>query len=116
MPIINAGAESMSPQPPVPTAMPEQLVPHPDGQGLHPTTGASSNDVDLPDSPHLPPAQRGRHLPRFVIPTLVLLFLAAGTGVWFAFFRGAAVRADLVTTRVEYRDIQVKIPERGTLE
>src|SRR5205823_1381480 len=46
----------------------------------------------------------------------VLVLLVGGTAAWFVWLRGATVRADLVTARVEYRDIQVKIAERGTLE
>jgi multidrug efflux pump subunit AcrA (membrane-fusion protein) len=36
--------------------------------------------------------------------------------VWFVWFRGPAARPDLVTAKVEYKDLQLKVVERGTLE
>jgi len=39
-----------------------------------------------------------------------------GGGVWYFFLRGPVSRADLVTAKVEYKDLQLKIVERGTLE
>ena len=37
-------------------------------------------------------------------------------GTLFAWYRGPQVRTDLEFARVEYKDLQLKIVERGTLE
>jgi multidrug efflux pump subunit AcrA (membrane-fusion protein) len=42
--------------------------------------------------------------------------VAVAVGVYLFWFRGPQVRADLVTDKVEYRDLQLKVVERGTLE
>jgi HlyD family secretion protein len=42
--------------------------------------------------------------------------IVAAVGVYLFWFRGPTVRADLVTDKVEYRDLQLKVVERGTLE
>jgi HlyD family secretion protein len=51
-----------------------------------------------------------------VLGVLCLLVAAGGGAAWFFMFRGPQVRTDLVTNKVEYKDLQLKIVERGALE
>jgi RND family efflux transporter MFP subunit len=64
----------------------------------------------------LPQARRGTKGWRFIIPVVALLVCASVASAYFIWFRGAQVRADLVLGKVEYRDLQLKVVERGTLE
>src|SRR2546421_2135500 len=90
----------------------EQPLPHPtNGTALPAAQADGLNDSALATSSRLPPARRGRRLPRFVVPLAIVVFLSAGAAVWAIFFRNTQARADLVTTKVEYRDLQVKIIE-----
>jgi len=50
-----------------------------------------------------------------VIPLVVVLAVGSGSGAWYL-FRGPHARANLVTARVEYKDLQLKVVERGSLE
>ena len=47
---------------------------------------------------------------------IALLFVGVVGGVWFIWFRGPAARTDLVIMPVAYKDLQLKIFERGALE
>ncbi|MFL5340063.1 MAG: hypothetical protein ACJ8F7_07920, partial [Gemmataceae bacterium] len=66
----------------------------------------------------LPQARKGGNKAlRFLVPlVLVALALVVIVGVYLIWFRGPQTRADLVTARVGYHDLQLKIVERGTLE
>jgi multidrug efflux pump subunit AcrA (membrane-fusion protein) len=94
----------MSLQPSLPIQTPEQAA-------------ATSANGDAHARPtRLPQGKRGRSASRFILPAVALLLLVVGGTVWGVWFRGPQVRADLVTAKVEYKDLQLKITERGTLE
>jgi multidrug efflux pump subunit AcrA (membrane-fusion protein) len=77
---------------------------------------ASPNGSPFPGPSRLPKAQRKSRPWRWVLPAVAVLLMAVVGAIWFVWFRGPAVRADLVTAKVEYRDLQLKVVERGTLE
>jgi multidrug efflux pump subunit AcrA (membrane-fusion protein) len=94
----------MSLQPSLPIESPEQAA------------ASSVNGESHAKPSRLPQRQRGRSLSRFILPAIVVAVLVIGGTVWGVWFRGPQVRADLVTAKVEYKDLQLKITERGTLE
>jgi multidrug efflux pump subunit AcrA (membrane-fusion protein) len=63
----------------------------------------------------LPRARRGRKGFGIVV-ALVVLVVVGAAGAWYAWFRGPQGRPDLVTVKVEYKNLQLKVVERGTLE
>jgi multidrug efflux pump subunit AcrA (membrane-fusion protein) len=79
---------------------------------------ASPNGSALAKVSHLPKARRGRKGTRFLIPVLaIVLLLGGGVSVWAIWFRGPAVRNDLVKAKVErVSSLQFRVVERGTLE
>jgi len=96
-----------------PVASPETPVPSP-AQGSAPI--AVSNGVALPTPSRLPRARRRSKVLWLVLPGVGALLLAGVTLAWFLWLRGPQVRTDLVTYRVEYKDLQLKVVERGSLE
>ncbi len=91
-------------QPSLPPASSEQSNP------------SSANGSVLPKPTRLPQARRRRKTNRFLIPVVVVVMLVLGGSVWALWFRGPQARTDLATTKVEYKDLQLKITERGALE
>src|SRR5258708_39777915 len=94
----------MSLQPSLPVGSTEQAV------------ASSANGESHPKPSRLPQSRRGRSHGRFLIPGIIIALLAIGGTVWGVWFRGPQARTDLVTSKVEYRDLQLKVTERGTLE
>jgi HlyD family secretion protein len=106
---------SMTLQSSLPAASPEQPTYAP-AHGPAPAPVANGAPLSIPAPSRLPRQRRRGKL-------LWLLFLAtgivvvAGVGLAYAvWFRGPQVRPDLVTYKVEYKDLQLKIVERGSLE
>lgn len=97
----------------LPAASPETPVPSPARTPAH---GANGNGAALPAPSRLPRARRGNKALWIILPLAALLFLGGPALAWFFFFRGPQVRTDLVTYKVEYKDLQLKIVERGSLE
>ena len=99
----------------LPAASPAQPA-HAPAHGPAPAPVPNGAFLSIPTPSRLPrPRRRGK--------LLWLLFLAIGIlalgGVGLAYavwFRGPQLRPDLVTYRVEYKDLQLKIVERGSLE
>jgi HlyD family secretion protein len=100
-----------------PAAAPEQPVPSTaNGPAVQATSAGSSNGSPFPKASRLPKARRGRRVLRFLVPAALLVLAVIAASVYFLWFRGPQVRTDLVTAKVEYKDLQLKIVERGTLE
>ncbi len=100
----------------VPAASPEQSAPS-HAKGLAPTANPIASSA-LPKPGRVPSAKRGGNRGFFLLGSaavVAVMVLGAGA-VWYFWLRGPAVRADLVTAKVEYKDLQLKIVERGTLE
>ncbi len=96
-----------------PAASPEPPV---HGPAHVPAPVAVPNGVPLPTPSRLPRARRRSKLLWLFLPAAGIL-LMGGVGVaWAVWFRGPQTRPDLVTYRVEYKDLQLKIVERGSLE
>ena len=49
-------------------------------------------------------------------PVAFGVLVVIGAAVWAIWFRSPAARTDLSVAKVEYKDLQLKIVERGTLE
>jgi multidrug efflux pump subunit AcrA (membrane-fusion protein) len=107
----------MSLQPADPAASPEATVPtNGEVPVLQPAQAGGPVVSRLPKPSRLPQARRGSWLFRLLVPAALLLLVLVVAGVWFFWLRGPQVRTDLVTARVKYKDLQLKIVERGTLE
>ncbi len=89
-----------------------------------PTNGAvvraipvdENGSAGAPTPVRLPKSRSGKRTGRWVAMLVLLLFVVSVGGVWFIWFRGPTARTDLVTMKVEYKDLQLKIVERGALE
>ena len=105
----------MTVQSSIPAASPELKDPAP-------LNGASARAVPVDGSaepPHpsrLPKNRKSKRTGRWLALLVLLLFVGATGGVWFVWFRGPVARTDLVTDKVKYQDLQLKIFERGGLE
>jgi HlyD family secretion protein len=110
-------SESMTLQPSLSAASVEQPVASSaNGPGLHPAPTASPNGASLPKPSRLPQARRGRKAFAFILPAAAVVLAAGMVGIYLFWFRGPQVRTDLSVRPVEYKDLQFKIVERGTLE
>jgi multidrug efflux pump subunit AcrA (membrane-fusion protein) len=69
-----------------------------------------------PRASRLPQSQRRSKFLKLVLPGVALLLALIVFLVWFFFLRGPQARTDLVTAKVEFKDLQLKIVERGALE
>lgn len=69
-----------------------------------------------PTPGRLPRGKRKKSPWRIVVPIAGLLAVFGSVVVWFVWFRGPPVRTDLATDKVVFKDLQLKIVERGTLE
>src|SRR5437868_4994552 len=96
-----------------PAASPEPPVQAP---AHGPSPVASPNGASLPKPSRLPRARRRSTLLWLILPAAGALLLGGVGAVWFFWFRGPQLRPDLVTVRVEYKDLQLKVVERGSLE
>jgi HlyD family secretion protein len=107
----------MTLQPSLPAASPEPpATGGANGPAVLAAPAGGANGSALPKPSRLPRARRGSRALRILLPAAAVVAVLAAAAVWFVWFRGPAVRADLVTTRVEYKDLQLKVVERGTLE
>jgi len=77
---------------------------------------ASPNGSPLPKSAGLPKARRGKRTSGLIIPMVLIVLVVGAAGAWYLWFRSPPVRTDLVTVKVEYKDLQLKVVERGTLD
>lgn len=97
----------------VPAASPEQKVP---GSGVT-SVAANGNGHGEPAHPaRLPKSRRGSRAGRWLAVFALVAFVGAAGGAYFIWFRGPVVRTDLVTMKVDYKDLQLKVVERGGLE
>jgi multidrug efflux pump subunit AcrA (membrane-fusion protein) len=85
-------------------------------EALPPPNGNGSGGASFTRPARLPRSRRGLRGLSFLVPALALALVAGAAGVWFFWFRGPAVRGDLVFTKVEEVDLQLKVVERGALE
>jgi HlyD family secretion protein len=105
----------MSLQPTVLVNSPDEPVVTTPNNGLAQPTEVSPGKTYLGQVNSLPGARRGKKRFGFVIPIVVVIAVGSGSGAWFL-FHGQQTRANLVTARVEYKDLQLKVVERGSLE
>jgi multidrug efflux pump subunit AcrA (membrane-fusion protein) len=105
----------MSLQPSLPAAPAEQVSP-PSANG--PVAEASPNGSPFPQAARLPKARQASRASRWLILGGALALVLAGVAVWFFWFRGPSVRADLIVYEVKrVGQLQLKVNvERGTLE
>jgi multidrug resistance efflux pump len=76
----------------------------------------SPNGTSLPRPSRIPKGRRASKILWFVIPGALVLMLVVGGGAYALWFRGPQSHADLSPIKVEYRNLQLKVVERGTLE
>jgi HlyD family secretion protein len=101
----------------LPAASPEQAVPSTgNGPVGRPATETVSNGAALPKASRLPRARRKNRTGWYILAAVLFVVVFAAAGIWYVWFRGPQVRVDLVTAKVEYKDLQLKIVERGGLE
>jgi len=79
------------------------------------TAAVSPIDGSRPKTSALHGAQRGKKRLGQVILMVVVVVAGAGGGGWYL-HRGPHARGGLVTVRVEYKDLQLRVVERGSLE
>src|SRR4051812_34803545 len=81
-----------------------------------PVPSSANNAISQP----VPAVNRNRfRIPypsRLMLPAAVLIVVLGGAGVWSRWFRGSQVRAGQATARAEFKDLQVRIIGRGSLE
>jgi HlyD family secretion protein len=102
----NVSAESSAPQV-LHTAPASGALPVPGSQAASPIANGQTS---------LPRARRGKRNIGFLITIVIFVVGLGAAGAWAAFFRGAQARTDLAITKVEFRDLQRKVIERGTLD
>jgi HlyD family secretion protein len=108
---------SMTLQSSAPAASPELKVPGTvNGSTVRVVPADETGHSGPPTPARLPKGRRGNRTGRWLLLLTLVLFVGAASGVWFIWFRGPVARTDLVTMKVEYRDLQLKIVERGGLE
>ncbi len=101
----------------LPASPPEQPVSsHSSAPVLQPAPLGSTNGASLPNPSRLPQRRRQGSRLLFLVPVGIVVLVAIVATVWAVWFRGPAVRTDLSVAKVEYKDLQLKIVERGTLE
>jgi len=106
----------MTLQPTVPAASPGQKT-SPFSGSAAPTIPASENGHGESAHPsRLPKNRRGSKLGRWLMVFALVAFVGAAGGAYFIWFRGPTARTDLVTIKVDYKDLQLKVVERGALE
>jgi HlyD family secretion protein len=79
-------------------------------------TGSPNGSAPANKPSRLPRGRQGSQKWRILIPALVLIVLLVVGGSVYALVRKPAIRTDLTLVPVEYRDLQLKVVERGTLE
>ncbi len=82
---------------------------------IQPGPAANPNGSPLPKPPRLPHSRKRSKLYWLLLPVGAVFLLVVIVVSW-SYVVGAQTRTDLVTRKVEYRDLQVKVVERGTLE
>jgi HlyD family secretion protein len=70
----------------------------------------------IPKSPHLPTARRRSKALWWIGSIGAGAALVVIFGIWYFWFRGPQAQAGLETAIVGYKDLQLKVVERGTLE
>ncbi|CAN5204438.1 macrolide transporter subunit MacA [soil metagenome] len=86
------------------------------GSAVHAAPESENGTSPLPGATHVPKSKRGNRSARWILPVLLLVFVGSAAGAYVFWFRGPVSRTDLVKVPVEYRDLQLKIVERGGLE
>ena len=83
---------------------------------LHPAPTGNTNGAAFAKPSRLPRARSRSTFWRIVVPVGVLILVVAVGGGLFFWFKGSQGPANVNAVKVEYRDLQLKIVERGTLE
>src|SRR5260370_28407074 len=87
-----------------------------DPQVLQPAAAVSSNGSPFGGPSRLPRGQHASKALRWILPGGAAVLIAVAIVIWFFWFRGPQLRTDLEIGRVEYKDLQLKVVERGALE
>jgi HlyD family secretion protein len=98
----------MSLQPSLPTAKEPEVLPV--------SKVDSPNGSSLPRPSRIPKSRRASKLFWFLGPAAFVLLLVAGGIAYMVWFRGSQARTDLSVEPVGYKDLQLRVVERGTLE
>jgi multidrug efflux pump subunit AcrA (membrane-fusion protein) len=106
----------MSLQPALPAESPDATAHGSPNSPAAPPAAATPGGSSLAHASSLPAARRGKRTSGLIIPMALIVVVVGAAGAWYLWFRGPQVRVDLVTVPVEYRDLQLKVTERGTLE
>jgi HlyD family secretion protein len=99
-----------------PAASPELNQPAANGAAVRTVPGSENGSSPLPGGTRVPKSKRAKRTSRWLLPLLALVFVGSAAGAYFFWFRGPVSHGDLVTVRVDYKDLQLKIVERGALE
>jgi HlyD family secretion protein len=91
------------------------MVAHADTGSLPNLTALKQGLSTAGRSSALPRSRRNQKRLRVVISTAAIVVVICVTGIGYL-FHGAHARANLITARVEYKDLQFKVVERGSLE
>jgi HlyD family secretion protein len=81
-----------------------------------PDADGQLNHRPIPKSPHLADARRRSRALRWIISIGAAAALLVVVGIWYFWFRGPQVQGGLEVAVVGYKDLQLKVVERGTLE
>ncbi len=76
----------------------------------------SPNGSAIPRPSRIPKSRGASRMMWFILPAALLLMIGVGSGVYAFWLRGPQSHADLSPIKVEYRNLQLKVVERGTLE
>ena len=105
----------MTLQPSESAASKEQLVPAAtNGTAVRAVPGGENGAAKVPV--RLPKSKRASRAGRWVTLLVALLFVGGSAAAYFFWFRGPSVRGDLEKALVTYKDLQLKVVERGGLE
>jgi multidrug efflux pump subunit AcrA (membrane-fusion protein) len=87
------------------------------GQPVQLPTPASPVAATLPRPARLPQSKRRSKMTKWLVPGGVVSLVVVVALAWFFFFRSAQANlANLSHRPIEYRDVQLKVVERGSLE
>jgi multidrug efflux pump subunit AcrA (membrane-fusion protein) len=100
----------------VPAASPEQKNTTANGSAAPAIPASDNGHGEAAHPARLPKNRRASRLGRWLTVLAMVAFVGAAGGAYFIWFRGPTVRTDLVTIKVDYKDLQLKVVERGALE